>query len=95
MNPNVALEYLSIGYTWFSPRTRRTGCNRECKLLMLTHAFETLEALRVEFIGDARNSMSRNALTGIGASFEGVKRANRRYMDGENCRYLLLQHPAK
>ena len=65
---------LEIGYTWYGPQWQRTGRNRACKLLMLDHAFDVLAANRVEFLGDADNMPSRNALIGIGATFEGVLR---------------------
>jgi RimJ/RimL family protein N-acetyltransferase len=65
---------LEIGWTWIGTAFQRTGMNREAKLLQLTHAFETLGANRVEFKTHARNEPSRNALAGIGATFEGVFR---------------------
>ena len=67
-------DRLEIGYTWYGPAWQRTGRNRACKLLMLDHAFDVLAANRVEFMGDADNMPSRNALSGIGATFEGVLR---------------------
>jgi len=73
---------LEIGWTWIGIAYQRTGVNREAKLLQLTHAFETLEANRVEFKTHARNDRSRNALKGIGASFEGVFRHHTIMPDG-------------
>ena len=67
---------LEIGWTWLGTSYQRSGANREAKLLQLTHAFEDLEANRVEFKTDARNEMSRNALLGIGATFEGIFRSH-------------------
>ena len=69
--PNHRLE---IGYTWVVPAWQRSGVNLEAKLLQLTHAFETLACRRVEFKTDSLNDKSRNALSGIGASFEGIFR---------------------
>lgn len=73
---NIVLEHrrLEIGWTWVAPPWQRTGANREAKLLMLSHAFETLGCRRVEFKTDARNEPSRAALLGIGAQFEGIFR---------------------
>ena len=73
---NIVPEHrrLEIGWTWVGRDHQRTGANREAKLLQLTHAFETLGANRVEFKTDSRNDASRNALLGIGASFEGIFR---------------------
>ena len=62
---------LEIGWTWLAPAWQRTGANREAKLLMLGHAFETLGCRRVEFKTDSNNEPSRTALLGIGATFEG------------------------
>ena len=73
---------LEIGWTWIATAFQRTGANREAKLLQLTHAFETLGANRVEFKTHARNERSRNALAGIGATFEGVFRNHTIMPDG-------------
>jgi len=66
-----------IGYTWLSAAAVRTPANTEAKLLMLMHAFETWAVHRVCFHTDVRNERSRNALTRLGATFEGVLRAHR------------------
>ena len=65
---------LEIGWTWVGRAFQRTGANREAKLLQLSHAFEDLGAKRVEFKTDARNEISRAALLGMGATFEGIFR---------------------
>ena len=75
---------LEIGWTWVGTAYQRTGANREAKLLQLTHAFETLDAERVEFKTHARNLSSRAALLGIGATFEGVLRHHTIMPDGSN-----------
>ncbi len=67
---------LEIGWTWLGRPYQRSGANREAKLLQLTHAFEVLGANRVEFKTDSRNEASRNALLGIGATFEGIFRSH-------------------
>jgi N-acetyltransferase len=69
--PDRALE---IGWTWLSPSAWGTGANIEAKLLMLEHAFEALDCVRVEFKTDARNERSRAALAALPAQFEGVMR---------------------
>jgi RimJ/RimL family protein N-acetyltransferase len=79
-------DRVEIGYTWYGPQWQRTGRNRACKLLMLDHAFDVLAANRVEFMGDAENMPSRNALSGIGASFEGVLRETGPLPDGSGYR---------
>lgn len=65
---------LEIGWTWLHPDAWRTGANREAKLLMLELAFERLGCMRVEFKTDARNERSREALSALGATFEGIFR---------------------
>ncbi|RXZ79538.1 N-acetyltransferase [Paenibacillaceae bacterium] len=76
--PTVA----EIGSTWYAPSVQRTGVNTECKLLMLTHAFETWRAIRVTLKTDARNTRSRNAIQSLGAAFEGIRRAHFPANDG-------------
>ena len=65
---------LEIGWSWVAHAWQRSGANREAKLLMLTHALETLGCNRVEFKTDSLNEGSRAALLGIGATFEGIFR---------------------
>jgi RimJ/RimL family protein N-acetyltransferase len=67
-------DVVEIGFTWLNPSAWGTGANREAKLLMMTHAFETLGCVRVEFKTDARNERSRAALAALPARFEGVLR---------------------
>ena len=80
---------LEIGWTWYRPEYMRTGCNRECKLLMLTYCFETLLLKRVQFQIDELNKPSWNALLGIGATFEGIIRHERMRPDG-TCRNTAM-----
>jgi RimJ/RimL family protein N-acetyltransferase len=65
---------VEIGWTWVARKWQRTAVNTEAKLLLLTHAFETLKYIRVEFKTDSLNQQSRNALLRIGAKEEGVLR---------------------
>ncbi len=65
---------LEIGHSWVAPAAWGTGMNTEAKLLLLTHAFEQLGCLRVEFKTDATNERARAALAAIPATFEGVFR---------------------
>ncbi|HET9346739.1 MAG TPA: GNAT family N-acetyltransferase [Candidatus Limnocylindrales bacterium] len=85
---NIALDHrrLEIGWTWLAPPWQRSGANREAKLLMLTHAFETLRCRRVEFKTDSNNEPSRTALLGIGATFEGIFRKHM-VMPGDGVRH--------
>ncbi|MBD2864212.1 GNAT family N-acetyltransferase [Paenibacillus oceani] len=70
---------LELGWTWLTPGVWRTRVNTECKLLLLTHAFETMGANRVQIKTDSRNERSRRAIERIGAVFEGALR----------CHYIL------
>jgi N-acetyltransferase len=85
---NIVLEHrrVEIGWTWVAPPWQRTGANREAKLLMLGHAFEVLGCRRVEFKTDSNNEPSRNALLGIGATFEGIFRKHM-VMPGDGVRH--------
>ena len=65
---------VEIGWTWLHPSAWGSGANLEAKLLMMRHAFETLDCVRVEFKTDARNERSRAALAALPARFEGVLR---------------------
>ena len=65
---------LEIGSTWIARPWRRTVINTEAKFLMLEHAFERLDCLRVEFQADALNETSRQAILRLGAKEEGVFR---------------------
>jgi len=69
--PHRALE---IGWTWLARESQRTPINTEAKLLLLTHAFETHGAVRVQLKTDERNEQSRTAISRLGAVFEGVLR---------------------
>jgi N-acetyltransferase len=63
-----------IGWTWLSPLAQRTGINTEAKLLMLTHAFDVWDCVRVELKTDALNEQSRKAILRLGAKEEGTLR---------------------
>ena len=82
-----------IGYTWLALSAIRTAANTEAKLLMLTHAFETWQVLRVCFHTDARNQRSRAALERIGGKFEGILRAHRMaadYIPRDSMRFSIV-----
>ena len=82
-----------IGYTWLTRSAIRTAANTEAKLLMLTHAFETWEVLRVCLHTDARNLRSRAAIERIGGAFEGILRSHRMaadYIARDSARYSIV-----
>ena len=73
---------LEIGWTWLGKAYQRTGINRECKLLLLRHAFEDLGAIRVQLKTDGRNVQSQTAIERIGGVREGVLRDSMIMWDG-------------
>jgi N-acetyltransferase len=72
-----------IGYSWLTRAAIRTGANTEMKRLMLMFAFETWEVQSVCFHTDARNERSRQALSRIGARYEGILRSHRLAADDQ------------
>lgn len=81
---NAAPEHrrLEIGYTWYAKSYQKTYVNSECKLLLLTHAFETLNAIAVEFRTNWYNFASRAAIERLGAKQDGVLRNHQILPDG-------------
>lgn len=71
-----------VGYTWYAASAQRTSCNTESKLLLLQHAFETWHVHRVSLKTDQRNERSRNAITRLGCTFEGILRDHLPGADG-------------
>jgi N-acetyltransferase len=86
-------DICEIGYTWLTASAIRTAANTEAKLLMLTHAFEVWDVLRVCLHTDARNKRSQTAIERIGGRFEGVLRAHRIAADftpRDSYRYSII-----
>jgi len=73
---------VEIGYTWYASRFQRSSVNSECKLLLLTHAFESLDAIAVEFRTHWHNQRSRTAIARLGAKQDGVLRHHMKMSDG-------------
>jgi N-acetyltransferase len=74
MNIEFSNRKVEIGSTWIAPRWQRTVVNTEAKYLMLRHAFEVWNCIRVELKTDALNQRSRNAILRLGAKEEGTLR---------------------
>jgi RimJ/RimL family protein N-acetyltransferase len=81
-NVEAAHRRLEIGHTWHARRAQRTGINTECKLLLLTHAFETLRCIAVEFRTSFFNFQSRTAIERLGAKQDGILRNHQILADG-------------
>ena len=82
MNIDATHRHVEIGSTWHAASAQRTGINTESKLLLLTHAFETLACIAVEFRTNAMNLQSRAAIARLGAKQDGILRNHQRTADG-------------
>jgi RimJ/RimL family protein N-acetyltransferase len=82
MNADVLNRRVEIGFTFLGSAWQGTGFNTEAKLMMLTHAFETLAMNRVELLTDFLNERSRRAILGLKAKEEGVLRNHMIMRDG-------------
>ena len=81
-NADIINQRVEIGYTWYSKSYQKTSCNTECKLLLLTHAFESLNSIAVEFRTSWHNQASRSAIARLGAKQDGVLRNHQKIQDG-------------
>lgn len=73
---------LELGHTWYARSFQRSAVNSECKLLLLGHAFENLQAIAVELRTHWHNHVSRNAIARLGAKQDGVLRHHTVSADG-------------
>ena len=86
---------VSIGYTWNRESTHGTGTNPESKLLLMTHAFETLGCKAVRYETSWSNQQSRTAIERLGARLDGVLRADRLESNGalrDTVVYSVMAH---
>ncbi len=81
-NVDATNRRLEIGHTWYAKRVQRGPVNTECKLLLLTYAFEALECIAVEFRTHWFNQASRAAIARLGAKEDGVLRNHQVSADG-------------
>ena len=77
-----AVKRVEIGYTWYAKRFQRTAVNTSCKLLLMTHAFETLGCHVVGWRTDNFNFASQRAIERLGAHKDGVIRGHALRRDG-------------
>jgi N-acetyltransferase len=82
MNIDAVHKRVEIGSTWIAASAQRSGLNTECKRLMLTHAFEMLGCIAVEFRTHRLNNASRRAIERLGAQLDGILRAHQRMPNG-------------
>jgi RimJ/RimL family protein N-acetyltransferase len=93
MDIDAANQRAEVGSTWYRQRVQRTATNTECKLLLLQHAFESLDCIAVEFRTHFFNQASRRAIERLGAKLDGVLRNHRRMSDGtlrDTCVYSII-----
>jgi len=76
MNADAANRRVEIGSTWYATRVQRTPLNTECKLMLLTHAFDALDCIAVEFRTHRMNTQSRRAIERLGAQLDGMLRSH-------------------
>jgi RimJ/RimL family protein N-acetyltransferase len=76
MNVDAANKRVEIGSTWYAQRVQRSPLNTQCKLLLLTHAFEKLNCIAVEFRTHFFNHQSRRGIERLGAKLDGVLRSH-------------------
>ncbi len=77
-----AIARLEIGYTWIAKSLQRTSVNTRCKLLLMSHAFDTLGAQLVGWRTDIHNLVSQRAIERLGAHKDGVLRHHHPRRDG-------------
>ena len=93
MNADRDNRRLEIGGTWYSQHVQRTAINTECKLLLLTRAFEELKCIAVEFRTHFFNRQSRRAIERLGAKLDGTLRSHQISSDGtmrDTCVYSII-----
>ncbi len=97
MNIDAANQRLEIGSTFYRRSVQRTAVNTECKLMLLTHAFEQLHCIAVEFRTHFFNHQSRAGIERLGAKLDGVLRSHQqnRHPDAEGsvrdtCVYSII-----
>ena len=93
MNVDATHRRVEIGSTWYRRRVQRTPINTESKLLLLRHAFETLDCIAVEFRTHFFNHQSRRAIERLGAKLDGVLRCHQRASNGtlrDTCVYSIV-----
>jgi N-acetyltransferase len=74
MNVDAPNRRVEIGSTWYAKRVQRSALNTQCKLLLLTHAFEKLDCIAVEFRTHFFNDQSRRGIERLGVKLDGILR---------------------
>lgn len=93
LNVDAVNRRVEIGGTWYRRRMQRTGFNTQAKLLLLEHAFETLNCIAVEFRTHFFNHQSRRAIERLGAKLDGILRCHEVAANGtlrDTCVYSVI-----
>lgn len=93
MNVDAVNRRLEIGSTWMRRSAQRTNVNTQCKLLLLTHAFETMNCIAVEFRTHFFNHQSRAGIERLGAKLDGILRSHQILPNGttrDTCVYSVI-----
>ena len=93
MNADAVNKRVEIGATWYRKSVQRTDLNTNCKLLLLTHAFESLDSIAVEFRTHFFNHASRRGIERLGAKLDGILRNHMIGPDGalrDTCVYSII-----
>jgi N-acetyltransferase len=93
MNVDALNKRVEIGSTWYRKSVQRTGINTQCKLLLLTHAFEELKCIAVEFRTHVFNHQSRRGIERLGAKLDGILRSHQLASNGtlrDTCVYSII-----
>jgi N-acetyltransferase len=93
MNIDRVHRRVEIGSTWYGKSAQRTPLNTDCKLMLLTHAFEALGCIAVEFRTHFFNHQSRRGIERLGAKLDGVLRSHQVMPNGtlrDTCVYSIV-----
>jgi RimJ/RimL family protein N-acetyltransferase len=93
MNVDSTNRRVEIGSTWYRKRVQRSAINSECKLMLLTHAFENLDCIAVEFRTHFLNQQSRRGIERLGAKLDGILRSHMIGPNGtlrDTCVYSII-----
>ncbi len=93
MNVDAVHRRVEIGSTWYRRSVQRSDLNTQCKLLLLTHAFESLSCIAVEFRTHFFNHQSRRAIERLGAKLDGILRSHQVSPNGtlrDTCVYSIV-----
>jgi N-acetyltransferase len=93
LNVDAVNRRLEIGGTWYRNSQQRTAVNTQCKMLLLSHAFETLNCIAVEFRTHFFNHQSRRGIERLGAKLDGILRSHQTGPNGsirDTCVYSII-----